>query len=185
MREIKQNTTANEPIFMTTTDHVTGATALTLTVALGKDGGAFTTVAQPAVTEIDFGWYNLDLTSAHTDTTGIIAFHVTATAAADPTDFKMLVNINSIDDISTVTPSTVVSLSTAGVAGVWDEEIEGTLTARHIERINLAALAGESTGGGSTTIVFQGQTTTIDRITANVNSTTGNRKSVTLNATSV
>ena len=75
--------------------------------------------------------------------------------------------------------STVVSLSTAGVAAVHDEVIEGTLTARQIQRIVLAAVAGNSTGGGTTSIKFLGQTTTVNRIVANV-STVGDRTNVSL-----
>jgi hypothetical protein len=70
-------------------DHVTGKTGLTLTITASKDGAAFASIS-PTVTELSNGWYNLALTSSHTDTLGDLALHVTG-AGADPTDLVMQV----------------------------------------------------------------------------------------------
>lgn len=90
MRLLTQNLAANVSVFLTlASDSKTGATGLTLTVQVMKDGGAFATIT-PTVTERGAGWYNLALTAAHTDTLGDLCFHITA-ATADPADFKALV----------------------------------------------------------------------------------------------
>lgn len=81
MRELKQSATANVMIFMSdSTDHVTGKTGLTLTITASKDGAAFASIT-PTVTERGTGWYNIALTTAHTDTLGDIALHITSTGA--------------------------------------------------------------------------------------------------------
>ena len=82
---LKQSTARNRPILMVdSTDHVTGKTGLTLTITASKDGAAFASIT-PTVTELASGWYTLALTTAHTDTLGALAFHITSTGA-DPTD---------------------------------------------------------------------------------------------------
>lgn len=81
-------------VFMTDSiDRVTGKTGLTLTITASKDGGAFATIT-PTVTERGNGWYNLALTSSHTDTVGDLALHITGTNA-DPTDVLMDVEYNA------------------------------------------------------------------------------------------
>ena len=81
MRELKQSTAANVIIFMAdSTDHITGKTGLTLTVTLSKDGGAFASIT-PTVTERTNGWYNIALTSSHTDTLGDCVVRATSTGA--------------------------------------------------------------------------------------------------------
>ena len=81
MRELKQSTAANVIIFMAdSTDHITGKTGLTLTVTLSKDGGAFAAIT-PTVTERTSGWYNIALTTAHTDTVGDLVVRATGTGA--------------------------------------------------------------------------------------------------------
>lgn len=90
MRVTKQSTSRNVVVFMTdSTDHISGKTGLTLTITASKDGGSFASIS-PTVTELSNGWYKLALTSAHTDTLGDLAFHITGTGA-DPTDFLMQV----------------------------------------------------------------------------------------------
>jgi len=82
---LKQSTARSLAVFMTSSsDHVTGATGLTLTITASKDGGAFASIS-PTVTELANGWYKLALTTAHTDTLGDLALHI-ASAGADPTD---------------------------------------------------------------------------------------------------
>src|SRR4051812_24240518 len=85
MRSLKQSTAANVMVLMVdSADHVTGKTGLTLTITASKDGGAFGSIT-PTVTERGTGWYNLALTTAHTDTRGDLVLHLTATGA-DPAD---------------------------------------------------------------------------------------------------
>jgi hypothetical protein len=90
MRQIKQHTAANVMIFMTSsTDHFSGKTGLTLTINASKDGAAFSSIA-PTVNERGNGWYGVSFATAHLDTLGELALHVTATGA-DAGDFKLLV----------------------------------------------------------------------------------------------
>ncbi len=82
---LKLSTARNRPILMVdSADHVTGKTGLTLTITVSKDGAAFATIT-PTVTELSSGWYNLALTTTHTNTLGALALHITSTGA-DPTD---------------------------------------------------------------------------------------------------
>jgi hypothetical protein len=90
MRFLKQSTARNLMVFLVdSTDHVTGKTGLTLTITASKDGGALGSIT-PTVTERGTGWYNLALTTAHTDTLGDLALHITGTAA-DPLDLALQV----------------------------------------------------------------------------------------------
>jgi len=78
---------------------------------------------------------------------------------------------------STVTGS--VNLTSESVDAILDEVVEGTLTLRQVHRILLARLAGEATGGGTTTIVFKSVDGVTSRITMTVDAS-GNRSSVVL-----
>ena len=60
------------------------------------------------------------------------------------------------------------ALAADAVDEIWDEVLEGSLTGRQIVRIMLAALAGKSSGGGSSTIKFRDAADTKDRISATV-----------------
>jgi hypothetical protein len=87
---ILQSAARNVLIFMKdAADHLSGKTSLSLTITASKDGGAFAAIT-PTVTERGNGWYNLALTTDHTDTLGTLALHVTG-AGADPTDITYLV----------------------------------------------------------------------------------------------
>jgi hypothetical protein len=74
-------------LMVDSTDHVTGKTGLTLTITASKAGAAFASIS-PTVTERGSGWYSLALTTAHLDTLGDFALHVTGTAA-DPADLLL------------------------------------------------------------------------------------------------
>jgi hypothetical protein len=81
MRLLKQSTAKNLVVFMVdSTDHITGKTGLTLTITASKDGAAFASIS-PTVTELGSGWYNLALTTTHTNTLGDLALHITSTGA--------------------------------------------------------------------------------------------------------
>jgi hypothetical protein len=101
MREIKQGDTTSIRLFFNTTDGKTGATAITPTIGFALPGAGFTTVAAPASTEIDFGWFDVALTTAHTNTLGEVALHSTG-AGQDPMDFKYLVVPADWGDVSEI-----------------------------------------------------------------------------------
>lgn len=80
-------------------DHITGATGLSPlpVVQLSKDSAAFAP-AIGTVSEIGFGWYNVALTVADTNTLGDLDYHGSA-ATADPTDWgdQVIMNVVSIN----------------------------------------------------------------------------------------
>lgn len=184
MRKAKQSTAKNVMVLMVdSTDHVTGKTGLTLTITASKDGGAFGAIS-PTVTERGDGWYNLALTSSHTDTLGDLALHITG-LAADPADMVLLVEAQSVDDVLPTASYTAPDNATIALipdipAAIGSRIIEGSLTADQIERIQLAALAGKVSGAGSGIERFKGQDGETDRIVSTVDSS-GNRVGVVLN----
>jgi hypothetical protein len=81
VRDLKQSTATNVMLFVAdSADPSAGKTGLTLTVTASKDGGAFASIS-PTQTERGNGWYNLALTTAHTDTFGDLVVRATATGA--------------------------------------------------------------------------------------------------------
>lgn len=73
------------------------------------------------------------------------------------------------------------ALNNVSVANILAGVIEGSLTLKDVLRLILAANAGKSSGGGTTTVTFRDNADTKNRISATVNSS-GNRTAVTLDA---
>jgi hypothetical protein len=114
MRNLRQSTAYNLLVFMTdSSDHIAGKTGLTLTITASKDGAAFASIT-PTVTERGNGWYNLDLTTSHTDTLGDLGIHVTGTGA-DPSDLICQVQA-FISTVVTNIDATISSRSAPGTA---------------------------------------------------------------------
>lgn len=85
MRVLKQNTTRNINVFMTSSlDHIAGVTGAALNISISKDAGAFSVVT-PSVTNLSSGWYGVILSGSYLDTLGDLAIHIGATNC-DPTD---------------------------------------------------------------------------------------------------
>lgn len=113
---LKQSTAFNLPILMVdSTDHVTGKTGLTLTITASKNGAAFASIS-PTVTELATGWYNLALTTSHTDTLGALAIHITGTAA-DPTDVLHQVTLALPGDLKQILSTTITEGAAGRLAG--------------------------------------------------------------------
>lgn len=109
---LKLSANRNMMVFMTSSsDHVSGVTGLSagLTIVLSKDGGNFSTIT-PTVTEPTTanGWYNLALTTTHTNTLGDFVMHITG-AGADPADIR--------EQVVTDLPGDTVSSVTGNVSG--------------------------------------------------------------------
>lgn len=100
MRLLKPSTAYNLPVKMyDSNDHLTGKTGLTLTITASKNGGAFNSIS-PTVTERTEGWYQVALTTSHTDTEGDLIVRCTA-AGADETEAvsqvsALLTNVDAI-----------------------------------------------------------------------------------------
>lgn len=71
----------------------------------------------------------------------------------------------------------VETIAAAAVDSIHDEVIEGTLTLRQIQMLMLSFIAGETTGGGTTSIIFKNQAGDKNRITMTVNPS-GDRSAV-------
>lgn len=142
MRKAKQSTAKNVMVLMVdSTDHVTGKTGLTLTITASKDGAAFASIT-PTVTERGSGWYNLALTTAHTNTLGDLALHITGTAA-DPADMVLLVEAGSTDaDVST--RSTFAGGAVASVTGAV-----GSVTGLNPALLDVAVSTRSTFAGGA------------------------------------
>lgn len=69
------------------------------------------------------------------------------------------------------------SLSAAGIDGIVDEVIEGTLTLRQAIRLTIAMMAGKSSGGATATLKYRDYGDTKDRLTFTVDAD-GNRSVV-------
>src|SRR6266481_5700944 len=88
---LKQGTAITVTVLMvSSTDHISGKTGLTLTIYASKAGSAPASIS-PTVTELDStntpGLYKLALTGTHLDTFGELELHITGTGA-DPADYK-------------------------------------------------------------------------------------------------
>lgn len=199
MRLLKNSTARNIMIFMTdSTDHVSGKASLSLTITSSQDGGAFGSIS-PTVTDRSNGWYELALTTAHTNTNGDLALHITATGA-DPTDVIMQVVTDLPGDtITTVTGNvngsvgsvtgavgsvtgavgSVTANVTVGGYAAGQAPLQPSVSGRTLG-VNSSGQAGidwANLGGASTTNNLSG--TTISTVTNSVGSVTGAVGSVT------
>ena len=146
---LKQSTARNLMVFLTaSSDHVTGLTGATLTITASKNGAAFASIT-PTVTERGDGWYNLALTSAHTDTLGDLVLHITA-ASADPIDLREQVFAGLPGESVTVSSiGTDVITSTALASSAVTEIATGVRTelATELGRIDVATSTQLATSG--------------------------------------
>ncbi len=125
MEPLKQSTARNVMVFLVdSSDGKTGKTGLTLTITASKDGAAFATIT-PTVTERGNGWYNLALTTSHTDTLGDLAVHATGTGA-DPCDFKLPVELDRTG-VDTSGTSTLLSRISSAIAAKFAKTTLGFL----------------------------------------------------------
>lgn len=92
MNTRQQNSTGRPVTFFHTlaSDHVTGATGLTPTVTISKNGGAFAAAAG-AVTELGSGWYVLAGNATDRNTLGELAIHSVGGGASDPADQRYVI----------------------------------------------------------------------------------------------
>lgn len=146
---LKQSTARNLMVFLTaSSDHVTGLTGATLTITASKNGAAFAPIT-PTVTERGDGWYNLALTSAHTDTLGDLVLHITA-ASADPIDLREQVFAGLPGESVTVSSiGTDVITSTALASSAVTEIATGVRTelTTELARIDVATSTRLATAG--------------------------------------
>lgn len=98
MRSIKKSNSAVVMVLLTSSsDHISGAEGLSLTISASKDGGDFAAIS-PSVQDKLYGWYRIELSSSDTDTVGDLVLHITATGA-DPADVIFSVVEYTLDDV--------------------------------------------------------------------------------------
>ena len=108
---------------------------------------------------------------AVTTVNGLAAGSITATAIATGAITTAKFAAGAIDAAAVATGAIDAdALAADAVDEFWDEVLEGTLTGRQFMRIFMAVLAGESAGGGTSTITFRDLADTKDRISATIDS---------------
>jgi hypothetical protein len=142
-------------------------------------GTAAATPTTAGVPEVDVThWLG---TAAATPTVGgvpeVDVTHWIGTAAATPTT----AGVPEVD-VTFVAGTAYATALAAEVDAVWDEQVDGTTTARQSMRLQNATLAGKASGLGTTTAVYRDLADTLDRISATVDAD-GNRTAVTRNVT--
>lgn len=180
MRNRLQSSTAHPmTFFITQTDHITGATGLSPTITISKDGGSFGSPSG-SVTEIANGWYALAGNATDRNTLGAFLIHVAGTGSNDPSDTQY--NIVGYDPYNSSTLGLSGFASTAlasnGLDGIT---VETGLNPRQALAIIASALAGQLSGAATSTVVMQAANNSgTQRISTAVDAS-GDRTSVTLN----
>lgn len=110
MMTLKQSTAKNILVFMADeTDNITGKTGLTLTINASKNGAALASIS-PTVTERTLGFYQIALTTSHTDTLGHLVLYITGTGAI-ATIVEFDVSAGLLDDIGSAVSAVGVSVA--------------------------------------------------------------------------
>lgn len=178
MFEIRQSTatTINIGPFINETDGCTPETALTLAPAdikLSKNGAKLAQKVETSTATHDAnGWYTCKLDAKDTDTLGRLLVSVQKPGAlpvwhechvvfGDYWDMKYANGLRAIADKTLATT------------------IEGSESWLEVMRYLLAFVAGQTEGGGSTTISFRNQADSLNRIQMTVDAN-GNRTAVAL-----
>jgi hypothetical protein len=175
MATLKQSTAYTRAFFMVqSSDHVTALTGATPTATISKAGAAFGT--GPTVAEIANGWYKAALTTAHTDTLGDLAVHVTATSG-DPVDVcDQVVPVNASADIASVNGDAIAAANLAKTTRVIGRgTVSGTPSTTSVPTSAFAPSGSVSDqfkgrvitfDADTTTAALRGQSTTISSSTA-------------------
>lgn len=171
------------PIFKSDGTLITAAAGLDSEVS--KDAGTFTDCTSEA-TEIatSSGVYYLDLTSTEMNADCVaVVVKSSSTGAVSPVFVLYPQESGDIKvDVQSMAGTAYATALAAEVDAVWDEQVDGTTTARQSVRLQNSALAGKASGLGTTTAVFRDLADTKDRISATVDAD-GNRTAVTRDAT--
>lgn len=159
-----QSSTANSMPFLMVlaSDHTTGATGLTPTVTISKNGGSFASPSG-AVTELANGWYLLAGNATDRATLGAFIIHATGTGA-DPADALFNITFSSpfaetLSDVSKWLGTAVATPATAGVPDV------------NVKNINNVAAATVGASGGIAAV--GSNMGTVSTVTGNVNGNVG------------
>lgn len=159
MNVITKDTATKVRVYITANDHITGLVGATLTVHLAKHNDvAFALITPSAVTDVGFGWYDIGLTSAHTDTVGNLALHIIPNLSGDIVDV-----IYTVSDYSETSKAVWDVQSTshvgAGTTGLMLSQISANTAAISISQSTLTSLI-------NTVLKYERNRTRIDTTTA-------------------
>jgi hypothetical protein len=119
-------------------------------------------------------------TSAELTTALSTADDAVLTAIDDlPTNVELATALGTADD---AVLAAIAGLTSITADDVWDEAVDGVITARELMRLYASALGGKGSGLETTTAVYRDLADTKDRITATVDAD-GNRTAVTRDLT--
>lgn len=135
------------------------------------------------------GLYRLDIPDAVL-ASGVNSVYIMLKGASNMEPCVIEIQLTTIDLQASVVPANATQFAgtayatalAAEVDAVWDEQVDGSVTARQSVRLQNSALAGKASGLGTTTAVFRDLADTKARITAVVDAD-GNRTAVTRDAT--
>lgn len=166
------------------------AAATAITLATQTATGAFSSGGFVAVDGTNMpGLYRLDIPDAVL-ATGVNSAYIMLKGATNMEPCVLEIELTTIDLQAATVPANATHFAgtayatalAAEVDAVWDEQVDGTVTARQSVRLANSALAGKASGLGTTTAVFRDLADTKDRLTATVDAD-GNRTAVTRDAT--
>lgn len=164
--------------FVLSTDAVTASSSQTdMTVTVSKNGAAYvdSTTANITASTNNNGMYLVELTAGDVDTEGRLDIMVANSTHLPVFDRYSVVPSNVHKSLILGTSELRVDNST--------QPVEGNKTVQGFQRIALAVLAGETTGGGSTSASILSTTGSVTRVAATVDSN-GNRSAITLQTSS-
>jgi hypothetical protein len=172
-------------------DFALGATIdLKFTTRRFSTGAPFTLAGSPAVaaypdndtTQITAG---ITLTVDFDSVTGLNNVRVVATSGngyAAGSSYFLVITAGTVDSVSVV-GEVVGSFTLGRVAdAIWDEEVDGTVTARQSLRLANSANGAKLSGAATASVAIRDLADTKDRVTATVDSD-GNRTAVTRDLT--
>lgn len=186
-RELKQSTATTVIVgpFLDDTDGKTAETGLTVAsidvdIYKGITKTDLTITASGGnndMAHVANGYYSLELTATDTNTLGLFRITFNISGALPFYEDFIIRPAEPYDTLIGGTDNLTVDLSTATIDLIHDEVVEGSTTHRQAQRLMLSILTGESSGGGTSTLVFRdiGDTKTRVSVTVDAN---GNRTAV-------
>ncbi len=130
MYPIKQSTAITVPFFVhdVNGDAVTGLTDGSFTKRISKNGAAFAAMTV-TITEMENGWYSIPLSTAHSDTLGLLTV-VFTNAGAKQVNLQWRVEARILDDLAYPTVSgRSLDVTATGAAGIDWGNVENPATA--------------------------------------------------------
>ena len=150
MYTIKQSTAETVPFFVHdgNGDGVTALTSVSFTKRISKNGAAFGAMTV-TITELENGWYSIPLSTAHSNTLGLLSITFT-NAGAKQVNLQWRVEANLVDTISARIPAALVGgLMSSDMTAISTS----TLAADNLERSGLQIIPGAAEGTPSVTVI--------------------------------